>query len=71
MCKHPSCLGMQLKVPVYKTCVYLCKFVVPSAVTALAVLSQCQNGKKNCDESEEERARRLTRKQKQSQRDKR
>ena len=39
VCKHPSRLGMQLKVPVYKKCVHLRKFVVPSAVTALAVLS--------------------------------
>ena len=47
-----SHLGMQLKVWfVRKTsipfrtnsCVYLCKFIVPSAV----LLSECQNGKKN------------------------
>ena len=35
--KHPSCLGKQLKVPVYKKCVHLRRFVVPSAVTALVV----------------------------------
>ena len=32
------------------------------------LLSQCQRGKKQCDESEEERAGRLTQKQKQRQR---
>ena len=37
VCKHPSHLGMQLKVPVYKKCVRLHKFVVPSAVVVLAV----------------------------------
>ena len=63
--KHPSHLGMQLKVPVYKNCVHLRKFVVPSAVAALAVSMS-----KNCDESEEERAMRLTRKPKRRQRDK-
>ena len=66
VCKHWFCLGMQLKVPVYRKCVHLCKFVVPSAVAALAVSLS-----KNCDESEEERARRLTRKWKRRQRDKR
>ena len=66
-CVHTSVsLRMQLKVPVYKKCVHVPKFVVPSAVVALAVSLS-----KNCDESEEERARRLTRKWKQRQRDKR
>ena len=46
--KHPSRLGMQLKVPVYKKCVHLRKFVVPSVVAALAVSLS-----KNSDESEE------------------
>ena len=46
--------GMQLKIPVYKKCVHSRKFVVPSAVAALAVSLS-----KNCDESEEKRARRL------------
>ena len=50
--KHPSRIGMQLKVPVYKKCVHSRKFVVPSTVAALAVSLS-----KNCDESEEERAR--------------
>ena len=51
---------MQLKVPVYKKCVHLhvCKFVVPSAVAVLAV--SLRRMAKNCDESDEERARRLT-----------
>ena len=66
VCKHPSHLGMQLKVPVYKKCVHLRKFVVPSAVAALAVSLS-----KNCDESKEERARRLTQRRKRRQRDKR
>ena len=35
--KDPSRLGMHLKVPVYKKCVHVRKFVVPSAVAALAV----------------------------------
>ena len=35
--KHPSRLGMQLKVPVDKKCVHLRKFVVPNAVAALVV----------------------------------
>ena len=55
-----------LKVPVYKMCVHVCKFVVPGAVVALAVSLS-----KNCDESKKERARRLTRKLKGRQRDKR
>ena len=63
--KHPSFLGMQLKVPVYKKCVHVRKFVVPSAVAVLAVSLS-----KNCDESKEERARRLTQKWKRRQRDK-
>ena len=42
-------LGMQLEVPIYKKCVHLCTFIVPSAVAALAVSLS-----KNCDESEEE-----------------
>ena len=46
VCKHPSHLGMQLKVPVYKKCVRLRKFVAPSAVATLAVSSRRQNGKK-------------------------
>ena len=67
MRKHLSRLGMQLKVPVYKNCVHLRKFVVPSAVAALVVSLS-----KNCDESnEEELARRLMRKRKRRQRDKR
>ena len=38
-----------------KVCVHLHKFIVPSAVAALAVsLLRCDEGKKNCDESEEE-----------------
>ena len=45
--KHPSHLGMQLKVPVYKKCVHLHKFVVPSTVAALAVsLLRRQDGQK-------------------------
>ena len=64
--KHPSRLEMQLKVLVYKKCVHVRKFVVPSAVAALAISLS-----KNCDESKEERARRLTRKWKRRQRDKR
>ena len=45
--KHLSRLGMQLKDPVYKKCVHLRKFIVPSAVAALAVsLLQRQNDKK-------------------------
>ena len=68
--KHPSCLGMQFKVPVYKKCVHLCKFVVPGTVVVLVVsLSRRQDGQKH-DESEEERARRLTQKRKQRQREK-
>ena len=55
-----------LKVPVYKKCVHVRKFVVPVAVAALAVSLS-----KNCDENKEERARRLTRKLKRRQRDKR
>ena len=69
MRKHPSHLGMQLKVPVYKKCVHLhlyVKFVVPSAVATLVVSLS-----KNCDESEEERARRLTQKWKPRQKDNR
>ena len=42
---HPFRLGMQLKVPVYKKSVHLRKFVVPSAVAALAVsLSRRHDG---------------------------
>ena len=52
-------LQMQLKVPIYKMCVQVHKFVVPGAVAALAVSLS-----KNYDESEEERARRLTQKRK-------
>ena len=44
-----------LKVSVYKKCAHLSKFVVSSTVAALAVSLS-----KNCDESEEERSRRLT-----------
>ena len=51
-----------IKVPVYKKCVHLCRFVIPSAMVSLS---------KNCDESEEERARRRMRKWKWRQRDKR
>ena len=62
VCKHPFCLGMQLKYPVYKSCVHLHKFIVLSAVAALAVSwSRHQNGK-SCDGSEEERARSLLQK---------
>ena len=45
MHKHPSCLGMQLKDPVYQK---LCTLTqVPSTVAALAVsLSQRQNDQK-------------------------
>ena len=71
VCKHPSRLGMQLKDPVYKKLCTLTvrKFIVPSTVVVLVVsLPWCQNGKKNCDESKEERAWRLIRKQKQRQR---
>ena len=35
--KHPSHLGMQLKDPVYKNCVYLRKFTVSSTVAAWAI----------------------------------
>ena len=46
MRKHPSRLGMQLKVLFTKSCVHLCKFIAPSTVVVLAVsLSQGQNGK--------------------------
>ena len=63
--KHPSSLGVQLKYLVYKN---LRKFIVLSAVAALAVsLSRRQNGK-NCDGNEEERARSLARKRKRRQR---
>ena len=67
-CAQTSVLfrNVVLKVPVYKKCVHVRKFVVPGAVAALAVSLS-----KNCDESKEERARRLTRKLKQRQRDKR
>ena len=34
-----------IKVPVYKKCVHLCRFVIPSAMVSLS---------KNCDKSEEE-----------------
>ena len=51
--KHRSHLGMQLKVPVYKS-VQVHKFFIPSAVAAL-VVSLSKNG----DEIEEERARRV------------
>ena len=44
--KHPSSLGMQLKHPVYKSCIHLRKFIVLSAVVALAVsLSRRQTAK--------------------------
>ena len=67
--KSPSHLEMQLKDPVYKKCVHLCKFILPSAVAVLVVsMSKWQ---KKCDESEEERARRLMRKWKRRQRAKR
>ena len=65
MCKHPF-RNVVLKVPVYKKREHVCKFVVPGAMAALVVSLS-----KNCDESKEERARRLTRKLKQRQRDKR
>ena len=40
-------LGMQLKILSTKSCVHLCKFIVPSALAPLAVsLSRCQNGNK-------------------------
>ena len=55
-----------IKSSVYKKCVHVRKFVIPSAVAALAVSLS-----KNCDESEEEKGRRLTQKWKQRQRDKR
>ena len=56
---------MQLEYPVYKK---LRKFIVLSAVVALAVsLSQRQNGK-NCDGREEERAWSLAQKWKRRQR---
>ena len=46
------------KDPVAKSCVHLCKFIIPSAVAVLVVsLLQRQNDNKT--ESEEERARRL------------
>ena len=62
MHKHPSRLGMQLKYPVYKNLCKLRKFIVLSTVAALAVsMSQHENGK-NCDGSEEERARSLAHK---------
>ena len=35
--KHPSRLGMQLKHPVYKSCIHLRKFIALSAVAALVV----------------------------------
>ena len=61
-----TCVRKDIVYTLYKKCVHVPKFVVPSAMVALAVsLSE------NCDESEEERARRLTRKWKQRQRDKR
>ena len=37
VCKHPSRLGMQLKIPVYKKCVQVRKFVVPSGASSLIV----------------------------------
>ena len=61
MCKHLSHVGIQLKDLLTKSCAQLCKVIIPSIVTAQAVLSQHQK-MKNCDESEEERARRLARK---------
>ena len=66
VCKHPSHLGMQLKDPVYKKkCVDLLKYIVLSAVAALAVsLLQRQNG----DGSEKERAGSLAQKRKRRQR---
>ena len=46
MCKHPSHLGMQLKYPVYKSCVHLHKLIILSTVAALAVsLSRHQMAK--------------------------
>ena len=69
MRKHPSHLGMQLKDPVYKKlCIHLRKFIVPSAVAALAVSLSRRHKSKNCDESEEERAKRLMQKRKRRQR---
>ena len=65
--KHLSHLRMQLNILFTKSCIHLCKFIVLSAVAALAVsLSQRQNGK-SCDGSEEERARSLARKQRRRQ----
>ena len=45
--KHPSCLGMQFNVLFTKGCVHLRKFIVSSAIVALAVsLSRHQNDRK-------------------------
>ena len=50
--------------PVYISCVHLRKFIVSSVVAVLTVsLSRDIKMAENCDESEEERARRLIRKQ--------
>ena len=59
--------SVPLRKAITKCCVYLRKFIVLSAVVVLGVsLSQRKNSK-NCDGSEEERARSLVRKQKRRQ----
>ena len=57
--KHPSRLRMP---SCLQKVVYTYKFIVLSAVAALAVSLSCQNGK-SCDGSKEERTRSLARKQ--------
>ena len=54
-----------------KSCVHLCKFTIPSTVAVLAglIVTWYQMGK-DCDESVEEKAKRLTWKQKRRQRPK-
>ena len=60
VCKHPSRFRNAIKSSCLLnvcTLIHVCKFVIPSAMVALAVSLS-----KNCDESEEERARRLMQK---------
>ena len=50
--KHSSCLGMQLKDAVYKNLCSLTKFIISSAVMALAVSLSWHERGKSCGESE-------------------
>ena len=62
--KHLSRLGMQLKDPVYKMCTLTQVYCSQRCSGASSLIVTTSKWQKNCDESEEERARRLTQKQK-------